>query len=72
MSRKLKRLVEIEGYVDEMDMLKAAMADSVVPSICMNEGCDYTTGMEPDQSEGWCEECGTGTVTSCLILAGIM
>jgi hypothetical protein len=55
-----------------MDMLEHATFDSVAPAICSNEGCDYSTEMEPDQDRGWCEECGTNTVVSCLILAGII
>jgi hypothetical protein len=38
----------------------------------MNPDCDYTTEVEPDQREGWCEECGTGTVRSGIVLAGII
>lgn len=44
--------------------------DSVAPGICMNDGCDYITEVEPDQSEGYCENCDTCTVTSALVLAG--
>jgi len=56
--------------VDEL--LESAAIDSVVPGICTNDGCDYTTEYEPDQDAGWCEECGTGTVASALILAGVL
>ena len=38
----------------------------------MTEGCDYTTEMEPDQEEGYCEACGGNTVVSALVLAGII
>lgn len=69
---KIKELAEQYGFDDTMDMLEEASMDSVVPAICMNPDCDYTTGMEPDQSEGWCEMCDTNTVKSCLVLAGIM
>ena len=69
---KLERLAELEGYGDTMELLEAASTDSVVPAICMNEGCDYTTGMEPDQNRSWCEECEMQTVKSCLILAGMI
>ena len=30
----------------------ASITDSVCRAICMTEGCDYTTEMEPDQTEG--------------------
>ena len=69
---KLGRLVEIEGYDNLDDLLPAAVADSVCPAICMNDGCDYTAEMEPDQDRGWCEACDTNTVASALVLAGII
>lgn len=53
-------------------MLEAATWDSVAASICLTPGCGYTTDMEPDQSAGWCEWCGRGTVVSCLVLAGLI
>jgi hypothetical protein len=69
---KLQRLVEFEGYDDEQKFLEAIMMDSVCPGICCNPGCDYTTEVEPDQDAGWCELCGTGSVKSALILAGLI
>ena len=69
---KLDLLVELEGF-DSLDaLLAAAVADSVSPAICTNDSCDYTTEMEPDQDRGWCEVCGTNTVASALVLAGII
>ena len=69
---KLQLLAEIEGYEDSMELLEANVIDSVVPGICSTPGCDYSTGVEPDQSRGWCEECQKGTVISCLVLAEII
>ena len=46
--------------------------EDLVPGICMNPDCDFTADYEPDQREGWCEECGTGSVRSGLILAGMI
>ncbi len=68
---KLITLAEIEGMeIDEM--LQKATFDSAAPGICDNPGCDYTTEVEPDSRGGFCEVCGTNTVKSCLILAGII
>lgn len=39
---------------------------------CRNPGCDYSTEVEPDSSDGWCEECNENFVVSCLVLAGII
>jgi hypothetical protein len=46
--------------------------DDVVPGICMNPGCEYTTEVEPDQREGWCGVCGTTSVRSGIVLAGLI
>ena len=69
---KLDLLVETEGFDSLDDLIAATISDSVSPAICMNEGCDYTAEMEPDQDRGWCEACGTNTVASALRLAGII
>lgn len=69
---KLNQLVEIEGYASLEELLEAAVFDSVSPGICQTIGCDYTTEVEPDQTEGWCEICGKGSVVSALILAGLV
>lgn len=72
---KLARLVDIEGYASEDALIAAAIADSVCPAICCNPdnpNCEYTADMEPDQDQGWCEECGRGTLVSALMLAGLI
>ena len=38
----------------------------------MNEDCDFTCEMEPDQDAGFCEECCTNSMQSALILAGLI
>ena len=68
---KLMKLCEAEGLTCLDDLLSAAMCDGVCPAICMTEGCDCTTEMEPDQTEGYCEACGGNTVVSALVLAGM-
>jgi hypothetical protein len=77
MDRKLKRtklskLIESEGFETLEQMLQAVVADSVSPGICVNLECNYTVEVEPDQDRGWCEVCGTQTVQSALILAGLI
>lgn len=44
--------------------------DSVAMGGCI--GCGYTTNVEPDQREGWCEECETNTVVSIHSLLGVI
>ena len=69
---KLAKLVEIEGYETVEALLQAVIGDSVSPAICMNDGCDYTCEMEPDQTRGWCDECRTNTMKAAPVLAGII
>ena len=40
--------------------------------MCMNEDCDFTCEMEPDQNAGYCEECRINSMQSALILAGLI
>lgn len=68
---KLAELAAIEGE-DEMQMMETASYDGVSPGICINDDCDYTVAVEPDCRDGWCEECQTNTVESCLVLAGVI
>jgi hypothetical protein len=68
---KLQTLAKNEGMTVE-EMLSEATFDSVAKGICSEPDCNYTCEVEPDQTEGYCEECGGQTVTSCLVLAGII
>ena len=65
-------LCYLAGFKNLDDLLKASVADSVCPAICMTVGCDYTTETEPDQDAGYCEVCRRNTVTSALVLAGLI
>jgi len=69
---KLMVLCDLEGFRSLDDLLQAAATDSVCPAICMTEGCNYTTEMEPDQDRGYCEVCGGNTMASALVLAGLI
>ena len=69
---KLMKVCEAEGFATIDDLIALSVADSVCPAICMTEGCDYTTEMERDQDAGYCEACGSNTVTSALVLAGLI
>jgi hypothetical protein len=69
---KFKKLVEIEGYDDPYEFLADASFDSVCPAICVNDGCDYTAELEPDQDRGWCEACGTNSMKGALRIVGMI
>lgn len=68
---KLDQLAEIEG-VGIVELIEEGTMDGVCRGICTNKGCEFTAQVEPDQSKGYCEECGTQTVASALILAGMI
>lgn len=63
---KLRKLCAIEGYDGETELFAAVVADSVCPAICCIEE------KEPDSRNGWCEECGRGTMVSALVLGGLI
>ncbi len=69
---KLQRLAESEGFDNPMDLAEEVVHESVVPGICAMRNCDYTTRVEPDCDAGYCEECGTRSVQSLLVLMGII
>ena len=70
--QKLANLLDIEGYDNLEEMAEAVFSDSVSPGICVNEGCAYTTEVEPDQDRGWCDECRTNSMKAAPVLAGII
>ena len=69
---KLMKLCDLEGYKCINDLLQASMKDNICPAICMTERCDHTTEMESDQDEGYCDACGSNTMVSALVLAGLI
>jgi hypothetical protein len=59
---KLAKLIEIDGFDSIEELMEAVFSDAVSPAICMNEDCNFTSEMEPDQDRGWCDECHTSSV----------
>lgn len=68
---KLDELARIWG-LSVPEFIDSYALDAVVPGICMNLDCDYAAEIEPDQTEGWCEECQTPSVRSGVVLAGLI
>mgnify|MGYP005626778427 FL=1 len=68
---KLNTLAADWGYQSPLDMIES-IGLLASPAICMNDDCDYTTDIEPDNARGWCECCNTRTVASALMLAGFI
>jgi hypothetical protein len=69
---KLAKLMEIEGYDNFEELAQVILSDSVSPAICMNEDCNFTCEMEPDQDAGYCEKRRTNSMHAALILAGLI
>jgi hypothetical protein len=69
---KVQVLAESFGYSDSFECMDSAIFESIVPAICMNPNCDYTTELEPDSTRGFCECCQTNTVASILVLCGVI
>jgi hypothetical protein len=62
------KLAESEGFDSFGALVDHYTCDSVSPGICWL--CQsYTTEVEPDQREGYCENCGEGSVISAIELA---
>ncbi len=66
----ISALMEAYGYRELDALVSDCVMDSISPAICTE--CGYTTDMEPDQREGWCEECEAGTVKAALVLLGMI
>ena len=67
----LETLCEIEGATEE-ELCEVAADEGVAAGICLNEGCNATGEVEPDCDDGYCEDCGTPSVVSVLVLAGFI
>lgn len=72
MNTKVELLAEQFGFSDPVEMIESYFFDGIMPGICQNLTCDYSTEYEPDQSRGWCENCCTNTVVSAAVLEGII
>ena len=68
-TKKLSALAAAYGFDTVDAMLEETICDSVSPAICVRLQCSYTTDMEPDQQEGYCEVRGHQSVQSALVLA---
>lgn len=69
----IANILECEGYDDEHSFLEDYAFQSVVPGCCMNPDCGWVkTSCEPDLTKGWCEGCDKQTVSSAMILMGLI
>lgn len=66
-AKLLNELAADWGFADPDDLIEAYIFESLVPAICPT--CRYSTEYEPDQDEGFCEECREPKCVSALVLA---
>lgn len=66
----LQTMADDGGYDDVSELLEMASSDSIVAAICTD--CEAQYELEPDAEDDLCEMCDGETVSSCLVLAGII
>ena len=71
-TEKLVTLARQEFETTPEELFRLIGIATVVPGICMQPGCDFVTEVAGDEEDGWCEECGTSTCTSALLLAELV
>jgi hypothetical protein len=69
---KLRDLAEEWGCSSPEELLRRYAISETVPGICTNPSCSFAAEYEPDQREGFCEECETQTVASAFVLAELI
>ena len=69
---KIEQLAQDCGYLSVVEMLEENLHKTMVPAICMEDGCNYSTDMEKDQTKGWCEICEKNNVQSCFEIEGLI
>lgn len=69
---KLGQLLKAEGYASIEALYPVVLGDVVSPANCVDPNYDYICKMEPDQEEGYCDECHRNTVAGARILADLI
>jgi len=69
---KLNALLRLKGYENLSALSEACAGARVVPGICTQLSCDFVRDMAPDQDRGWCPRCGTSSMKSAFVLAGLI
>ena len=71
-SERARELLEALAESTDPDVVfafvEAYVTDSMVPCICANGDCDYSTELESDTRDTYCPECETHSVISCVEL----
>lgn len=63
---KIKTVMSAYGYTNLDELMADFMMAGTVPGICQSETCDNIEEYEPDQRNGYCNECGKKSVKSII------
>jgi hypothetical protein len=70
----IKQILDVYGYEatskGALQFAEDFVIENVVPGVCGN--CGLVLEYEPDQTEGWCDECHRNTVKSGLVILGLI
>lgn len=66
------RMIAERKNIPIIHLLSESITDVVVPGICVNDKCNNIIDVEPDQKQGFCENCKTNTIKSVLIIADLL
>jgi hypothetical protein len=69
---KLEKVADIGGYDDDDQLFECSALDSCVPPICVEQRCDHSADLDPDQDKGWCESCEKPSMKSAHFIAGFI
>ena len=68
----LRHLADMEGYKETIDLLDDLVSDVDILSNGICTQCLMPHRVEPDCTNGKCDECGRRTVKHAFVLSGIL
>lgn len=72
-SRKLQIVADDYGYEHYEQMLNDfSSKDPSVPGICTTDKCNHIQDIPPARENDYCEECEEQSVSSILVLSGLI
>ena len=63
---KIQTVMDTYGYTNLDELMADFMMAGAVPGICQDPNCDNIEEYEPDQRNGYCNECGKKSVKSII------
>ena len=68
LAAKALQIAQDEGFDSSLEYAEENIYDSVSMGICLRPDCNFTTEVEPDCHDGFCDLCGSSSVTSFVEL----